>query len=57
MWLKSDFGEKSYSDMNNEEKKQAKEFGFSMEEYENLRLSNNTYKNILMIENKYWALF
>ena len=32
MWLKSDFGEKPYSDMSNEEKKQAKEFGFSMED-------------------------
>ena len=49
MWLKGDFGEKSYSDMSNEEKKQAKEFGFSMEEYENLRLTNNSYSNILML--------
>ena len=49
MWLKSDFCEKSYSDMTEEEKQQVKDFGFDVSEYENLRLTNNSYSNILML--------
>lgn len=49
MWLKNDFCEKPYSDMTEEEKQQVKDFGFDVSEYENLRLTNNSYSNILML--------
>ena len=35
--------------MTEEEKQQVKDFGFDVSDYENLRLTNNSYSNILML--------
>ena len=45
--LPPDFGQKKYSDMNEEEKNLVKEFGLNVQEYDNLTInSNNNYLRI-----------
>lgn len=48
-WLPDDFGQKSYSDMTQEEKDLVMEFGLEIEEYDKLTLTNGNKKDYLRL--------